>query len=95
MSLKAIILCAAAGLFCGGAAQAADADHGEGLHAERCAGCHGSEVYTRPNRHMKSLTSLETQVQRCTTNLSIQWLPDEVADVTAYLNRDFYKFPSD
>jgi hypothetical protein len=76
------------------AAQATDTGRGESLHEEHCTRCHDTRVYTRPDRRITSLDSLKTQVQRCETNLGLQWFDDEVDAVTAYLNANYYKFPA-
>lgn len=90
---------AAAGLLLAGAAGAADPEQGARLHAEHCTGCHASHVegsatdfYTRPDRKIGSLPDLRRQVRRCRDNLGLQWFDDQVEDVVAYLNRDFYHF---
>lgn len=65
---------------------------GKELHDAHCVGCHDSQLYTRKNRMISSYESLKTHVQRCATNLNKQWFEDEVADVAAYLNTEFYLF---
>ena len=39
-----------------------------------------------------SLSELRHQVNRCTTSLEEPWPDDQIDDVVAYLNRNFYKF---
>ncbi len=58
----------------------------------KCNQCHGTEVFTRPDRKVKDLKSLESQVRRCDSNLNTNWFDDEIIDVTAYLNKQYYKF---
>ncbi len=74
-------------------------DHGKTLHDKHCTSCHigmtggdDSTLYTRSNRKIKSRASLETQVQRCATNLDIQWFEDDVKAVADYLDKTWYKF---
>jgi cytochrome c2 len=74
------------------AAQAADVERGKTLHDEHCVACHDTSVYTRPDRRINSLGSLKTQVQRCEVSQSLQWFDQDVDDVVAYLNTQFYKF---
>ena len=73
-------------------AQAEDPDSGRALHNQQCTSCHGSEVYTRPDRRVDSLAALQTQVDRCTSNLGVQWFDDQTAAVVEYLNQSYYKF---
>lgn len=65
---------------------------GTALVEQHCVSCHGSEVYTRPDRRIHSLADLEGQVRRCTANLQIQWFDDEILAVTDHLNRSYYRF---
>ena len=58
----------------------------------KCNQCHGTEVFTRKDRKVSSLAALETQVRRCDSNLNTNWFDDEIIDVTAYLNKQYYKF---
>ena len=65
----------------------------------RCGACHaqrfggdGSGIFTRPDHKVKSASALLTQVHVCTTQLNVQWFPDEEEHVAAYLNRQYYKF---
>jgi mono/diheme cytochrome c family protein len=62
------------------------------LYQANCLSCHGSEVYTRPNRMVESLEGLERQVQRCETTIGLRWFDEDIQDVTAYLNHHFYRF---
>ena len=72
--------------------QAADIDNGKKLHEERCTRCHGSEVYTRSNRRVKSFDKLASQVRFCKNQTGVMWFDDEVNDVIHYLNDSFYQF---
>ncbi len=60
--------------------------------ASKCNQCHGTEVFTRSDRKVKNLAALEAQVRRCDSNLNTNWFDDEIIDVTAYLNQQYYKF---
>jgi hypothetical protein len=73
----------------------AGATEGVDAHAlieKNCTSCHGSEVYTRPDRKMTSFSALKTQVEACNTNLNTQMFPEEVAAVATLLNEEYYKF---
>ncbi len=74
------------------AAQAANVEHGKILHASQCTSCHNSSVYTRSNRMVTSLPGLEAQVGRCKMARGLAWSDQDIADVVAYLNADFYHF---
>lgn len=65
---------------------------GKKLHDAHCISCHDSQLYTSKNRKISNYESLKTHVQTCATNLNKQWFEDEVADVAAYLNAEFYLF---
>lgn len=68
------------------------APDGKALHDARCLACHGTEVYTREDRKIGSLSALGTQVRRCTHATGVQWFDDETDAVIDYLNRSYYKF---
>lgn len=57
-----------------------------------CTTCHDQDVYTRSDRLSTSLVKLESFVERCNTNLDVGWFPEDVSDVAAYLNQEYYKF---
>ncbi len=78
---------------------AIDVTNGKRLHDKNCVSCHnnmlvgdGTRIYTRKDHKIRSFSSLQQQVQRCATNLNIQWFNDEITDVSHYLNDSFYKF---
>lgn len=62
------------------------------LVESNCTKCHGSEVYTRDDRRVQSLSGLEGQVRRCETSLELQWLDEQVTAVTDLLNDRYYHF---
>jgi hypothetical protein len=43
---------------------------------------------------IKDLTALEAQVRFCDTKLNANWFDEDIHDVVAYLNQQFYKFPN-
>jgi hypothetical protein len=49
-------------------------------------------LYTRPNHKVKSFSQLTSQVGRCVANTNAMISPDEIGDVAAALNHDYYKF---
>lgn len=77
---------------CGDApANKGDPDRGARIH-EVCLDCHGTALYTKPDRKIKSFDSLRKDVVRWGDYYAPALSEQDVDDVTAYLNRDFYKF---
>jgi mono/diheme cytochrome c family protein len=71
---------------------AGDAVKGKELNDEHCVKCHGTEVYTRPDRRVKSLEGLHKQVRFCEQNLGLTWFDDDIDNTATYLNSEYYKF---
>ena len=91
--MKAVFLLCSALLLMQTAVAGGDVASGQKLfEASQCLSCHGTDVFSRPDRKVKSLTDLETQVRHCDANLSKNWYDDEILDVVAYLNSTYYKF---
>ncbi len=65
---------------------------GKELNEKSCVACHGSELYTRPDRRVTSREKLSTQVRFCKDQLQLQWFDEEVESVAEYLNKEFYHF---
>lgn len=89
---------------------AADADNGEILYKETefsrmqngqmrddftCGECHTATDFTKPDRKADSYRAVHYWVDSCNNAMSVTWFPDEVDDVTAYMNREYYKFPAE
>ena len=72
--------------------QAGDPGKGKLLNDEHCLKCHGSEVYTRPDRRVTSLSGLHKQVRFCEQNLGLTWFDDDIDNTATYLNLEYYKF---
>jgi hypothetical protein len=62
------------------------------FHDSNCMACHGTEVYTRSDRRIRSYPSLEAQVARCDANLGTKLFPEDLQALTDYLNTKYYKF---
>ena len=58
----------------------------------KCGTCHGNEIYTSKDRTVKSLKALEAAVRLNDSKLNTNWFDEDVKDVTAYLNQQYYKF---
>lgn len=65
---------------------------GEQYTDANCETCHAASFYQREDRKVTSLLKLEATVEGCNTNLDVGWFPEDVSDVAAYLNREYYKF---
>ncbi|HIP80860.1 MAG TPA: hypothetical protein EYH16_00410 [Leucothrix mucor] len=79
--------------FMSNVALAGDVANGKKLFTEsKCNQCHGTEVFTKKDRKVTSLPMLEKKVRLCDSNLSTNWFDDDIIDVTAYLNKQYYKF---
>jgi mono/diheme cytochrome c family protein len=70
---------------------AGDPEKGKALH-ESCLQCHGTELYVPPKRKVKTLKELERETLRWGGYYNPKLSKQEVADLVAWLNRDFYKF---
>lgn len=76
---------------CGEPAVKGDAERGAEIH-EVCLDCHGTGPYTRPDRKIQSYDALHKEVVRWGDYYAPALSEQDADDVTAYLNRDFYKF---
>lgn len=57
-----------------------------------CYTCHEASYFKRTDRAATTWPKLKAWVEGCNTNLDVGWFPDEVEDVAAYMNQEFYKF---
>lgn len=70
---------------------AGDPVRGEKLHQD-CLGCHGTELYVPPRAKVKTLAALKRETERWNDRMNPKFSKQEVEDIVAWLNRDFYKF---
>ena len=68
------------------------ADEGKVIYENNCTSCHGSDVFTRDGRSVKSLEGLKKRVEQCNNAVENKLSGDEIKSVTDYLNKNFYKF---
>jgi mono/diheme cytochrome c family protein len=68
------------------------ANDGKKIYNQNCTGCHGTEVFTRPNRRVKNLDDLKNRVRQCSYAIEAKWFDSDINAVTEYLNSEFYKF---
>jgi cytochrome c553 len=74
--------------------------NGKAIDQTKCYACHakktgfsnGDMIYTRSDRKVKDYARLKAMVAMCNTELRLDMFPEDEADVTAYLNKQFYKF---
>ena len=57
-----------------------------------CLPCHSTTLYVSPQRQIKSLTALRQEVARWGDYYNPALSEQDIDDVTAYLNVNFYKF---
>ena len=77
-----------------------DIANGKKIDQQKCYACHakksgfgnGDMIYTRSDSKVKNLQNLKTMVALCNTELRLDLFPEDEADVTAFLNKQFYKF---
>lgn len=71
---------------------AGDAAKGKALHEAKCQGCHDTRQYTRKNRIIHTYEDLHSRVQFCDAASNAGFSLDDIDNVVAYLNKEFYKF---
>ncbi len=89
---RAVCVLSAGLMIAGHAVAAGDAARGAKLH-EDCLGCHGTELYVPPQAKIKTLSTLKKEVEKWNDRMNPKFTRQEIEDLVAYLNRDFYKFP--
>jgi len=67
-------------------------DRGELLYENHCQSCHGKALHTRTDRLVKSPEELRAWVMSWSIHNDLSWGQEEIADITAYLNRTYYHF---
>ena len=79
---------------------APDLANGKHIDQQKCYACHakksgfgnGDMIYTRTDSKVKNLKNLQSMVAMCNTELRLDLFPEDEADVSAFLNKQFYKF---
>ena len=74
------------------AQEAGEAERGRLLYQNHCLGCHASAVHVRSARKARDPAQLRWQIARWQHVESLGWRFPEMADVYAYLNREYYHF---
>lgn len=70
-------------------------ERGKKLHADKCVSCHTAEIYTREEHKVTHYEGLQSRVETCAVNLDLPWFDNDINDVVAYLNTDYYKFATE
>lgn len=83
--------CVLAGSAAVNASAAGDPVRGEKLHQD-CLGCHGTEIYTPSRAKVKTLAALKKETERWNDRMNPKFTKQEIEDIVAWLNRDFYHF---
>jgi mono/diheme cytochrome c family protein len=76
---------------CGDSPGKGDPVRGAQVH-DVCLDCHGTGPYTSPERKIKSRDALRKEVARWGDYYNPALSEQDVDDLVAYLDRDFYKF---
>ncbi len=79
---------------------APDLANGKAIDERKCYACHakksgfgnGDMIYTRSDSKVTSLAKLKSMVAMCNSELRLDLFPEDEVDVTAFINRQFYKF---
>ena len=73
-------------------ALAVNFERGRLLYENQCQACHTRMLHTPEVRKIKDLTELQYRVSAWGIHAGEDWGPEEVNDVTLYLDRSFYHF---
>jgi mono/diheme cytochrome c family protein len=69
---------------------AGNPEAGKALHNDaNCLQCHAAQPYNP--KKTNTFEKLVKAVEFCNVNLNTGWFEDEVLDVAAYLNKEYYK----
>lgn len=93
-ALTALLLPALPALAAPPEAGAVAASRGQMLYETHCIACHTTHVHWRDQRLATDWDTLIHQVSRWQDNTHLSWTADDVAAVSAYLNRLYYHFPT-
>ena len=94
MIKRALLLCLFAGF---GHSLPALAETDESIDArsfvhEKCSSCHDSNIYTRKDRRVDSLSRLNSQVRMCDAQLGTSLFDEDITAIVNYLNDNYYHF---
>ena len=89
--LAILLAIAALATACGEAPERGDPVRGAQVH-EVCLDCHGTNVYMGAERKIKSRQALRQEVVRWGDYYNPALSAQDVDDLVAYLDQEFYKF---
>jgi len=58
-------------------------------HPNKCLSCHATGAKFNKAANLKQL---DARVRKCDVSAKTNWYDDEIADVTSYLNKQYYNF---
>ncbi|MCX8085891.1 MAG: hypothetical protein N3C63_03205 [Rhodocyclaceae bacterium] len=91
--MRLAVICVAAAWMLAACSETPKGDPQRGAEIHKvCLDCHGTGLYERPDRKVTSLEALRLETQRWGDYYHPALTAQEVEDVVAYLNRDFYRF---
>ena len=61
-------------------------------HAKKTGFGNGDMIYARSDSKVTTLAKLNSMISVCNTELRLDLFPEDEADVSKYLNQQFYKF---
>jgi len=68
------------------------AGQGKDLFSKNCTRCHGTDIFIRENRGVKSFEGLKSRVKQCNQAAKSELSDAEISEVVEYLNKNFYKY---
>ncbi|MFC1665613.1 c-type cytochrome, partial [Pseudomonadota bacterium] len=74
------------------AAQPGDVQRGKSLYENHCMECHTSVVHVREDHKAKSINEIQQFIIRWVNYKKIPWTMEEVQDVLAYINEQYYHY---
>ncbi len=93
MSIHTSITIAAIFWLSSASTNAADPNRGQAMYELRCIECHDTSVHGRQNRSAKNYEEIRGWVIRWNNTLGALWDTDDIEDVSAYLNKRYYRYP--
>jgi len=74
--------------------------NGKVIDQDKCYACHakktgfgnGDMIYARSDSKVTTLAKLNSMISVCNTELRLDLFPEDEADVSKYLNEQFYNF---
>jgi mono/diheme cytochrome c family protein len=91
--VKTALMLAALTVALGACSEAPKGDPARGAELHKiCLDCHGTELYARPDRKVKSKDALRKELMRWGDYYNPALSEQDIDDLYVYLNTGFYKF---